>query len=130
MTSGSQMNYKVGQKRYFESIIGRQRSDDHYLIVTHVGRKWVSLSFALGEKTLYKVTIDSVHLDGGDYTSPGRLWESKEACQAFHKIKMEWASLKRDIEYRSVPEGLTPEVIEQVRILLDVPKRSLTTITK
>ena len=114
--------YKVGQVLFFAS--SHRRGMDDFLTVTKVGRKWVSLSYAAGDKSVYKVAIDSTWVDGGAYISPGRLWESKEAYDAYVLVEKEWASLKADLLYRyALAEGVTLEDLTQVRKLLGVPKK-------
>jgi hypothetical protein len=120
------MEYKVGQKLYVE-YMHRYHSADNWLVVAKVGRKWVSLVYESSRpgETCHRVALDSTYLDGGNYSSPGRLWESKEAAQAHHALVKEWNLLKRNLEYSSVPEGVTLETIAQVRTLLNVPKKDV-----
>lgn len=113
------IDYTVGQQLWFESNNDySQRPPTYYQVtVTKVGRKWVELN-----EGQYKVERDKVHVDGGRYSSPGRLWLTKEDAESYLKLKAAWSDIVRRLSAVSVPKGLTPEKLDQVCEILDIKR--------
>lgn len=102
------MNYTVGQKLWYvptDHRWGRQAE----VTVTRVGRKWVELDSGR------RVEIGKTHVDGGNYSSPGSLYESKEVYEASEALKEAWWELKRKMDnIRATPSHMTLEKISQI----------------
>lgn len=106
-------NVKVGDKLWFE---GRQRyHQSEYVTVVKVGRKWLMLS------NRRRAHRDTLEVDGGDYSSPGKCWPSKEACEAESRLRSLWASFHRPLSgWCWMPDGMTEERIREAAKLLGV----------
>jgi hypothetical protein len=79
--------------------------------VISIGRKWISLD---GGK---RCTIDGLMLDRGVY-SPERLYTSTEDYEAERKLSAAWFDLRRAIQYARLPDGLTVDAINAIRVQL------------
>jgi hypothetical protein len=117
------IDYKVGMKLWFQPN-GYSRSDGpgHYLVVTKVGRKWVSLGDSDRPQwsDRYRVEVGEVAVDGNNYSSPGNVWATKEECEKASLLSKEWSEFARKLTYQSVPDGLTIEALQQVKTLLGI----------
>lgn len=114
------MEYKVGQTLWFERTLNAAPGTGHDVIVTKVARKWVSLARPnFPHHTVYRVPVDCTYADGGEYSSPGRVWATKEEALAHQELRTEWANLRRDLDrYAHPPKGITKEEIARLRALL------------
>ena len=110
------MEYKVGQKVWVEYYQNRAGSGGE-IEVTKVGRKWAEL-----DKGRYRVEIGSAQIDGGNYSSPGRVWPSKADADAYQDLRKAWSDLRRGVVSYSPPEGLTLEAIAKAREVLGLKK--------
>jgi hypothetical protein len=112
------MEYKVGQKVWVEYY--QNRADGGIkLEVTKVGRKWVELGIGKGR---YRVEIGSTQIDGGNYSSPGRVWPSKADADAYQDLVKAWGDLRRRVDSYSPPEGLTLEALAKASEVLGLKK--------
>jgi hypothetical protein len=120
------MEYKVGQTLWFQRTLNvRDSGSGEYVVVTKVGRKWVDLAKAAWPaQSYYKVVQGTTQVDGGAYSSPGRLWETKEACNAYVQVAAEWQALTVALSGTyAPPQGVTLEALTQARALLGLPKK-------
>lgn len=104
------IKYEAGQVLWYVPRDGRNARE---VKVTSVGRKWARLGAS------YRVALDSTHVDGGNYASPGTLYLSKEAHELVLARARAWNKLRRCIE-RSwyPPEHITRESIERAAAAL------------
>jgi hypothetical protein len=112
------MEYKVGQKLWFERTLNAKPGTGEDVIVTKVGRKWVDLAKAsYPTHKGYRVAVDSVNVDGGNYSSPGRVWASEEEAQDNLERVAEWNRLRDDVYrlYSCPPKGMTKDDITKLR---------------
>jgi hypothetical protein len=115
------IDYKVGMKLWFQPYEAR-REQGRYFEVTKVGRKWVSLGDPDRPQwgARYRVEIGQRQVDGENYSSPGSVWATKEECEEASLLSKEWSEFARKLTYQSVPDGLTIEALQQVKILLGI----------
>lgn len=113
------MEYKVGQTLWFERTLNAKPGSGEDLVVTKVARKWVSLARArFPNHNVYRVPVDCNYVDGGEYSSPGRVWASKEEAEAHQELRSEWAAFLREAAYAQPPKGMTKEEIARLRAML------------
>lgn len=114
------MSLTVGQKLWFV-YSDRRRGNSLELTVTKVGRKWAS-TCSSGWPESYRINIETLRADGGQYTSPGRAYLSREAYEAELAVDTAWRNLKRwmDGAY-SPPSGISIVDIASAAALLRAP---------
>ncbi len=112
------MQYAVGQTLWFVgSAYGIWKNVACPAEVTKVGRKWVELKLVgSAYRTLRVKQGDSV-VDGGDFSSPGTLYASKEAYEDGIKLHVAWWAFKHALSAEA-PKGVTLETIEAAYKLL------------
>lgn len=84
------------------------------VVVRKVGRKYADLDS--GERLI----LDTMTLDGGQYTSPGKCYLSKEAYDSAEGATLAWRHLKNAMGGWKAPAGVTIADIEAARALLKV----------
>lgn len=87
--------------------VGQQR----LLTVEKVGNRWLTLS------NDYRVDKDTLEVDGGSYSSPGRCWLSQQEYEDAVAVRTAWNSLGEQMRVFQ-PAGLTLEKIEEARRVL------------
>jgi len=99
----------VGQELWWVPNDGKNQ---RLVTVLKVGRKWAELSNAR------RIDISTLCADGGGYSSPGRCHTSREEYEQTVKRNRAWSQLKRDLEYKAIPDSVTTENIIAARKLL------------
>lgn len=104
----------IGQKLWW---VPHQRKwqQPKEVTVLKVGRKWAQLD------NNERIDLETFIADAGQYSSPGRCYLSQEEYEAKVTIGSAWSNLKRSIDYKSPPDGVTVEDIEAARQLLRLP---------
>jgi hypothetical protein len=97
---------KVGDKLWFVS--SRRNGLDREVVVMKVGRKWAYLS---GRD---RIDLESWGMDGGEYISPGRCYESKDAYESSKALWEEWSLFKRKVAKIEIPGTMTLERISEL----------------
>jgi hypothetical protein len=106
LTVGQELWYVPADRRYLGGACAVR--------VLKVGRKWAEVSSNLG-----RIDAQSLWVDGGKYSSPGRCWLSKEAWEAAEALNSAWSEFYRDMYGRHVPpDHVTVAIIAQVRAIL------------
>jgi hypothetical protein len=110
---------KVGQKLWLV-YHERRRGEPCEVEVVKVGRKWATLNRNRG-----RIDIETLHLDGGHYSSAGRCYLFKEQYESERDLSIAWVGFKREIHDMSgvAPKGVTIEKIKQARELLGLPEK-------
>lgn len=105
---------QIGQTLYFVPRHLRDRRSEN-VTVEKIGRKWATLS------NRHRIDIETLVVDGGEYSSPGRCYLSKDEYEAESALQSTWNSFKREIERQSrIPGGVTVERIAEARKLLNL----------
>ena len=100
----------VGQKLWYVSSRGRWGSppQQQEVIVAKVGRKW----FTVEPAWLGRFAIDGWWADGGEYSSPGRLYESQAAYELECRRNRRWREFQQSVSSGfSLSRNLTAETI-------------------
>jgi hypothetical protein len=105
------MSFAVGQSLVFAPYGKRHEVLD--LTVTKIGRKWVTLS------NDYRFDPATLRVDGQGYTSPGRMYLSRDEYNTAVAITEAWRLMQNAIDYVP-PPGVTVADIEAARKLLRI----------
>jgi hypothetical protein len=116
------IEYKVGAQVWF---VPRYGGPGQELTVTKVARKWVTLGNGR-HIDRYRVELGSDQVDGGEFSSPGKVWESREVWDAHNKLEQVWDATMEELRkrYYRLPEGVSVEHIQQIRRILGYPELS------
>lgn len=105
----------VGQKLWLvptQKYFGQPREVE----VVKVGRKWAEINFRG-----YCVSLERLHVDGGQHSSPAQCYTDREAYEADVALDKAWSDLRTKIDRKwGRPEGVTVEAIQQARALLNL----------
>lgn len=90
-----------------------RRGDNFELEITKVGRKWVHTGHH------YRVDIETLRIDGGQYSSPGKCYLSKEDYEAEKALDLAWNDFRETIsDIHRIPKYMTIAKINQARGVL------------
>jgi hypothetical protein len=113
-----QMKWEVGQKVF---IVGGFYGRKPYFsegIITKIGRKWAYLD-GWRKKSF---NMETGWIDGGQYTSPGRVYSSQSEYEKEEGLREAWQKLSYQLNHCPQPESITHEKIKQIRELLELPE--------
>ena len=109
------MTIVVGQKLWYVPSYGYRR-DGHEVTVEKIGHRWATLAGNWG-----RIDKDTLWLDGGQHSSPGRCWLSREAYEESKAIEAAMRRLQEQIRYgRVVEPDVTLADIQAAAALLRV----------
>jgi len=104
--------FEVGQKLWF--VRSEKRSGQpQEVTVEKVGRVWATLDFHMR-------CDSSGRVDGGQYSSPGHCYVSREVYELEQSRLNAWWKFKRDLERKQMPETLTVEALAQIAASLEI----------
>lgn len=112
--------FKVGDVVWFVDNDRRQRRNGPEAVtVSKAGRKWVE--YHDGRRRFDRETL---LVDGGKYSSPGRIWRSVAEYEAHSDLQNAWSRFRTAASsaYGPAPEGVTKEDIDQAMRLLKLEK--------
>ena len=82
-------------------------------VVAKVGRKWVHGTCG------YRFAKDSWYIDGGNYSSPGRVWPTKAHAEESAQLSRQWRAFERAVERPyGTPAKLTLAAIHSAAAIL------------
>lgn len=88
-------------------------------VVTKIGRRWAYLS--VHDRPAHRIALGTDYLDGGDYSSPGRVWESVEAFADSETRAVAWREFRNLIDrHHYAPRGATPENLLRICGILGI----------
>jgi hypothetical protein len=95
----------VGQQLWFVPSQRRCGSAE-YVTVEKIGRKWATISNG------YRIDLETLTADGGQYMSPGACWTTKEEWEAATERHQAWFNFRAaaGVQYQP-PDGFTTEEI-------------------
>jgi hypothetical protein len=103
----------VGQTLIFVPSERRRGIDPVEVTVEKVGRKWAAIS------NRRRIGIGDLAADGGQYSSPGRCYLSREEYDGKVRAESAWRALSRAIDQRwNPPEGVSVAKIEAAAKML------------
>ena len=108
------MTLVVGQTLWYVPSYGYRR-DGHEVSVEKIGRRWATLAGNWG-----RIDKDTLWLDGGQHSSLGRCWLSREAWEESKAIEAAIRRLEGKIRYGRVEPGVTLADIQAAAALLRV----------
>lgn len=79
------MTYKEGQEVWIAPTY--RTGGGRWQTIVKIGRKWAQLSDG------NRFDVRDSQLDGGIYSSPGRVWGSPDACEAEQQADVAWSKL-------------------------------------
>jgi hypothetical protein len=88
----------------------RNRVSTFYEAITKIGRKWITIGE--GYKP-YRFDAETLFLDGGDYSSPGRVYASERDYLESTERQKAWGEFYRRLSYEC-PEHLTLDDIQAI----------------
>lgn len=111
------MTLEIGQELWF---VPRERRDGkpHPVTITKIGRKWAEV-----DRGYYRIDINTLVADGGQYASPGRCWLNQSAWEEEEARQSAWDSLKKYFDRAwTAPEDFPRSKMEEILAML--PSRS------
>lgn len=103
--------YKVGDTFWYVPNSKRDRQKE--VAVTAVGRKWLHFYYSM------RAEIENLKVDGGEYSSPGVLFESKTDYEDHLRLSLAWGVFKGVIDRMYYcPPSMTVEKIAQMTAML------------
>lgn len=106
----------VGQKLWLvpnERYFGQPME----VTITKVGRKWAT---CIQGRREYRVDMDTLMVDGGDYTSPAQCYLSRKAHEDHEAAAHAWSDLLRVIDRTATPPAhLVADDIREIQARLE-----------
>lgn len=102
-------DYQVGQQLYF--VPAHKPSHARLIEIEKVGRKWLTAG-------RFKIDRETLEVDGGFYSSPGRCWLSQGDYEAAYRLALAWEQFKLHLQNIPRPTGLTLDKIREARRVL------------
>ena len=104
---------EVGTKLWYVRTDGTKFDHGQEVTVVKVGRVWATLD------TGKRISLTTLLADGGDYSSPGRCYTSKEEHDLIRETAIQWKFFRNKIrDFYSAPAGITPDDIDKATKLL------------
>lgn len=104
--------WKVGDKGWYVPT-DRRRRDAREIVVTAVGRKWAKFG------VVDRFDLATGWVDGRDFSSPGRVYRSREDWRAATDRYEAWAAFKGKIDMQwSPPPTATIDRIKRADLAL------------
>ena len=102
-------NIEVGQSLFFSRTInrGHRGRDDFWVKVSRIGRVWAYAGDSLSQTDRYKISLETLAVDGGEYGSPGQCYTTEkerrdgvEAAAISRMIRdnLDWAPKHTDLD--------------------------------
>lgn len=87
----------------FFAPFDERRHGHQNVTVRSVGRKWITLTNGR------RVDKETMRVDGGVHSSPGKCWPSKAAWEGYRALRDFYQTFRRQLESNfELPEGVTP----------------------
>jgi hypothetical protein len=123
------MKFEVGQKLWYVhsdrySRLGDPADRGAEVTVTTVGRKWVGIDGHLSIRGS-RFNMRTMWVDRGRYSSPGRVYLSREEYRRQYAVNLEWSWLKRAIPDQPPPH-ITPDAIQLIASVIGLEPRKKT----
>ena len=123
------MKFEVGQKLWYvqSEYLRRQVDPGHEVTVTKIGRKWIHI---LGPHihAKDKFDLEYMQIDGGEYTSPGRVHLSEQHYKDHLYSLRLWSSFVGKLPFQPYhPYEVTLKAAAVLDITLDTVRRPVET---
>lgn len=113
MSGNADSEVTVGAELYFVPYDGRYRHQAAPVTVLKVGRKWLNLSNG------HRIDRDTFVADSGNFSSPGRCYNSAAVYEAERGADLAWSELVRELRYSRKPK-VTEVAVRQAAALLGI----------
>lgn len=113
-------NLKVGQQVWQEPERWSRSSVGRYVEIIKVGRDWATTKAGGGE---IRFSLETLVIDGRGFSSPGRVWLTKEEWETDLEMKCDWGDI-RSIASGPIPKHLTHEQIRSIIKTIKPPKEN------
>jgi hypothetical protein len=115
------INYTVGQVVCIVITLNVKKTVPLKAEVIKVGRKWVNLRTIGVYPAPFKVKVGSRDIDGGNYSSPGKVWVDEREYQCRKKTEETWSVLQRRIACTEAPDHISEEDVRFAASRLGLP---------
>lgn len=116
------MTPTIGQTLWLHFTENRHNTEVRPYVVTKIGHKWLTVAKEGWPLVTERVAISDLRIDGGEYSSPGRAYVSKEAFEEEKAFQTAWDKLETYVRNNHrVPANLTLADIQAAIIALKVP---------
>lgn len=105
------MKYEVGQKLWYVPNRTSAHLRPREVTVESIGRKWVTCGRMRFDK-------ETGIVDGGSYSSPGRVYASREEYERIVITEAAWSDFVNSLSIWRLPGGVTVEKIKAAKALL------------
>ena len=106
--------FRVGDKLVLAGNTYGRRETPHTVQITKIGRKWMYFG-----NSRSRASMETLVVDGGEYTSPGKLWFSSDEYEAWTSTCHLMNELQGCLTHRPNP-GVTADNIRAAAKLLRV----------
>lgn len=108
---------RVGDKLWY---VPRERrdGDGREVTVAKIGRRWATMEGAWP----LRIDMETLAADGGEYSSPGSCFASREAYEAYIALVAAWGDFVMRLTRWRPPAGVDLEWIEAARVRLGLPQ--------
>ena len=104
--------YACGQELYFEwSEYSHRKNTGEMVAITKIGRRWLSLSNG------FRADAETLYVDGGKYSAPGRCFLSRDAREAERARNAAWAALRNSMQYKAPDKVSAKDIAHAARLL-------------
>ena len=103
----------VGQKLWYVPSY-RHGLHGYEITVTKIGRRWATVS---GADRGTRIDMATLQADGGEYSSPGQAYLSRDAYENSVVLKEAWRDYCSRLSAVSPPDGMTMDKLEQIKAL-------------
>ena len=113
---------KAGDVLWFVADSHRhgERTVGYAVTVAKIGKRWATLDKPMHRPE--RIDMETWEMDGGQYTSPGRCYASREAYEAHMALKAAWENFAKRLSAWNPPDGVDLEWIEAAHERLGIPK--------
>lgn len=114
MAKAHEQGWEVGQTVY---VVFDRKYDGHdpegrIETITKIGRRWIEVGDPRWRKARFDA--ETMILDGGNYSSPGRIWPSEAEYRESLEVQKAWRDLVSRLPWQA-PNHFTVEDVKQMR---------------
>ena len=118
--------FTVGQKLWFSPE--RRYGHAAYDTITKIGREWITMSGHHPHR--FRKDDPDMRADGKGYTSPGRFYLSKEACEEEHRLNARYNALAKCLPTYHRPKHITDADMDELVRIFKLEEKNATGCTK
>jgi len=108
------IKYKIGQKIFAVITVNVRTPDCRVETITKVGRKWITYGEGWRSR---RFNAKTGWIDGGNYGSPGRVYDSEDSYRAEHEANFYMHDLYVKMWHKAKPGVQTCDIKEVAKLL-------------